>query len=59
MVNVHNSSLQTFQNRSNRVSKSHPTGGHLTYSVDREGGMLWAVSQAAPLRRVVAALAWF
>ncbi|CAK9043376.1 unnamed protein product [Durusdinium trenchii] len=42
-------SLQNFW----RSAENLQTGGHLTYSVDREGGMLWAVSQAAPLRRVV------
>ena len=31
----------------------HRPGGHPTYSLDGEGGMLWAVSQAAPLRRGV------
>eukprot|EP00438_Fugacium_kawagutii_P026069 Skav200798 [mRNA] locus=scaffold959:16814:23522:+ [translate_table: standard] len=33
--------------------KSLDEGGHLTYTLDGEGGMLWAVSQAAPLRRVI------
>lgn len=32
---------------------SSTQGGHPTYSLDGEGGMLWAVSQAAPLRRAV------
>eukprot|EP00435_Cladocopium_sp_Y103_P058949 s187_g20.t3 len=42
-------SLQNFW----RSAENLHTGGHPTYSLEGEGGMLWAVSQAAPLRRVV------
>lgn len=42
-------SLQNFW----RSAENFHTGGHPSYSLDGEGGMLWAVSQAAPLRRVV------
>ena len=42
-------SLQNFW----RSAENFQTGGHLTYSLEGEGGMLWAVSQAAPLRRVI------
>lgn len=42
-------SLQNFW----RSAENLHTGGHPTYSLDGEGGMLWAVSQAAPLRRAV------
>jgi hypothetical protein len=45
-----------FSELSKGISSSHGfhrPGGHPTYSLDGEGGMLWAVSQAAPLRRAV------
>lgn len=42
-------SLQNFW----RSAENFQTGGHLTYSLEGDGGMLWAVSQAAPLRRVI------
>ncbi len=38
---------------SNSGPSWNDAGGHLTYSLEGEGGMLWAVSQAAPLRRVI------
>ncbi|CAJ1425277.1 unnamed protein product [Effrenium voratum] len=42
-------SLQNFW----RSVENLQTGGHLTYCLEGKGGMLWAVSQAAPLRRVI------
>eukprot|EP00930_Biecheleria_cincta_P039993 TRINITY_DN2743_c0_g1_i4.p1 TRINITY_DN2743_c0_g1~~TRINITY_DN2743_c0_g1_i4.p1 ORF type:complete len:774 (-),score=118.57 TRINITY_DN2743_c0_g1_i4:52-2373(-) len=42
-------SLQNFW----RSAENFQTGQHPTYMLDGNAGMLWAVSQAAPLRRVV------
>lgn len=42
-------SLQNFW----RSAENFQTGQHPTYALEGNGGMLWAVSQAAPLRRVV------
>merc|ERR1719424_285143 len=42
-------SLQNFW----RSAENFQTGAHPTYSLNGKGGMLWTVSQAAPLRRAI------